>query len=162
MKKILQAYNQTIVISGDRVTAGDDAQGQVQFGKKVNVFTTSPDGRIGLNLEGDVPSGQLASHFSIRAVMSDVRIWDRTQPITAGADVIGPILAVGTKKTGDHLMLSAKCGAGVYCSVLVSGNKQTEGSFGADNGRESTDLADMMNLSYSPTGAEYAKRQTSH
>jgi hypothetical protein len=53
MKKILQAYNQTILISGDRITVSDNASGPIQTGKNLNVFTSSPDGRMGLNLEGD-------------------------------------------------------------------------------------------------------------
>ena len=161
MKKILQAYNQTILVSGDRITVSDNASGPIQTGKNLNVFTSSPDGRMGLNLEGDKPGGQVSSTFGIRAVMSDIRIWDRTLPITASADIIGPSALEVTKRSGDHLMLSAKCGPGVYCGVYVTGNQQDVGSFTADNGKRGGTLAVLSNLAYSPTGVEYAKRQTS-
>ena len=129
MNKALKALNQRSLISGDRITVGDDASGQVEFGANINVFTSSPDGKFGLNIEGNSPIGQQSSSFSVGATMTDIRLWDRDNRVLPPADIVGRLIADGIKKSGDRLMLSAKFGQNVYLVVVARGDDPKIGSF---------------------------------
>lgn len=160
INKAMKALDQHSLIYGDRITLGDNANGEMVVGGNLNIFTSNPSGTLGYNIEGDVPAGgQQAAHFSVRSVMHDVRLWDRNKKVLPPPEVIGRLNAQGLQKSGDRLMLSAKFGKGVYLVVVVSGAKQQVGSFIASNDIKGGELATLKGLAYTKAAEDLIKQQ---
>lgn len=158
MNKALKALGQRSLIAGDRIAFGANANG-IYSTTRLNVFTSNPDGTIGLNIEGNAPAGQQSSYFAVRATMSGVRLWDRGNPVLPSADIVGQRNAEGIQKSGDRLMFSAKFGQGVYFVVVARGDDPQIGSFLSANSKNGADLAALENLNYTQVGEELIHQQ---
>jgi hypothetical protein len=153
INKAMAAYGQKTRIVADRIAVADDATGQIITQAVHNRWTSSDDGKIGFNLEGDGPTGAPLRTWSVRSIFQDVVIWDRNKRVDPSPEIVGASLAKGIKKSQDHLMLSARNGPGYY--VVVARDKDISvGSFLVANDRDGAGLAGLKNLDYAPGGRE--------
>lgn len=158
MNKALQAYGQRTLVYGNRigVTGTSDGVAPVLF---LNAFTSNAQGTLGFNIEGDAPAGQSSTRFSVGAVMSDVRLWDRAKPYKPSEEVVGRLNAQGIEKSGDRLMLTAKYGDGVYLAVVTHPSMNKVGDFMSANDQEGAALATMRDLDYTNAGKQIIAQQ---
>lgn len=159
LNKAMAALGQRSLIKGDRYAVGDDANGQVIVEGRINLFTSNGDGSVGYNVEGDAPSNKPSSYWSVRTVMSDVRLYDRDVKVTPSPEIVGILHAKGIERSKDRLMLSAKFGNNTHLIVVARDMKPTIGSFMAANSQKGADLAGMKNLDYTPLGLTLIKEQ---
>jgi hypothetical protein len=81
----LQEFNTTIVaegqrtlVIGERITVANDSSSStgVRTSRRVNGISGSVDGRIGYQFEGDMPRGMPSTRICIRAVLTNVGLYD--------------------------------------------------------------------------------------
>lgn len=159
--RAMAAFQQKTRIVGDRIAVADDATGQVITLSYHNRWTSSDDGKIGFNLEGDGATGSPQSKWIVGAVFKDVRVWDRNKREQPSAELVGRLHAQGIKKSGDLLMLSAKQGQGHYV-VVARKDDPAVGSFLLANDKEGSGLAGLKNLDYAPGGREALASPAQH
>ena len=158
INKAMPALGQKTRIVADRIAVGENANGEIQTSALHNRWTSSDDGKLGFNLEGDAPTGQPQNEWRIRTAFKDVQIWDRNQKAQPSAELVGAVLASGIAKSGDRLMLSGKNGNG-YQIVVAHSFDPTVGSFMVGNNVTGAGLATMKNLDYAPGGRAILAQQ---
>lgn len=159
--KAMAAFQQKTRVVADRITFGNDSTGQMISAAAHNRWTSSDDGRLGFNLEGNAPTGSPQSEWVVGAVFKDVRVWDRNKREQPSAELVGRLHAQGIKKSGDLLMLSAKQGEGHYV-VVARKQDPAVGSFLLANDKEGSGLAGLKNLDYAPGGREALASPAQH
>lgn len=158
MNKAMKDLGQRTLIIGDRIGFGENKSG-VYSTAAVNRFTSNPDGTLGFNVEGNAPSNQPATQWGIRAVLTDIRIYDRDKPVVPNIETIGKWNAQGIQKSGDRLMLSAKYND-TYMVVVARASDPDIGSFLVSKGQNGAGLAGLKNLDYTDLGKSIIRQQS--
>ena len=158
MNRAMQLLGQRSIIRGDRIAVGDNAKGEMITEGRVNLFTSNHDGSLGLNVEGDAPSGSPQKQFYVGAIYTDVRLYDRDMKVIPSPAIVGERTAQGILSSGDRLMMSARY-SNANLIVVADGTKPAVGAFMVANSAKGADLAVMKNLGYTDLGQSLLKDQ---
>ena len=115
----LEQFNQTLaaegqrtLVMGERITIADDPSSStgVRTSRRFNGISSNADGSIGYQYEGDMPRGMPSTNICIRAVLTNVGLYDaRSTEIPARAYLGGRFNQVvdNSAKDGSRPMIIA-------------------------------------------------------
>jgi hypothetical protein len=168
MNAALRAEGQRTMIIGNRsaVQERDAAGNATRVTESVETITSNADGSLGYNLAGDRPREQASTNVCVRAKLTNVRLYDASQPTIPRDAYLGGTFnqvvdrnaALGTRPmvVADTVFSNDNGGTRLGRPIVLFGNMDIRGAslmtFTAN--REPAELALMVDTDYTPAALE--------
>lgn len=163
MNAALKADGQRTLVIGDRLALQDPTgHGEDMYTNRfADAVTANADGSLGYQIEGDKPRQQTSTQMCVSAKLTNVRLFDASQPGTPKAALLGGSFDQGVHELeakGTRAMLVADTFRGndtskIGNALVVFGNVATRnGSMATNTSQGAKMLAVLGDLDYTPEG----------